>query len=218
MTEVICEAPTGLRVEIAYPQEGELAPEVIDWVLEQSKGEDVRPVDGTDLLTSFATYVAYVSREADEPAQIAGFLRQRSEDNVGFRMPGGTLYPNELGTLLVDRNFRGKKHGVADALVRSATTMMTHPVVRSMNHNRALTPVAVCNPAGKATFSRNGFTPIGQLGADRTVQAYFPDGKAESVVEELAHAYIQTEFAKKLSGLERYAGMSVIEHPLLSVA
>ncbi|TAH35163.1 GNAT family N-acetyltransferase [Candidatus Saccharibacteria bacterium] len=213
MSALLSYSETGINVVLELPTDGELDAHVANTVAAGVSQENMRVVTPEEILGSFATYTAWHVDGAGP--SVAGFLRQRTEDNYAFPLrvaqgPNGEPGPitlhtyaiNELGTLWVNPDFRGRKFGVADALVDAASSVMRQPTERP---GYSQLPVAVCNPGGRKVFERCKFEQIGTIGTDRVVMASPP-------IDEVGfYAWYALDFrkhmAQAMARIPRYAGL-----------
>jgi GNAT superfamily N-acetyltransferase len=151
------------------------------------------PLSVTELVQG-STGFWWATTEINGEQKLVGFLRERYPREV--QLADTTIQAQELGTLLVDPAFQGQK--VAQRLIRYAAA-----------HAEAdgAVPLAVCQGAGQQVFENQGFQRVGILeredGDYRFVEARLPDQTNQET---------QIMLAESLTRLDRFAGMSVLEH------
>lgn len=217
MSELLVSSEAGIDVVLELPTEGELDAHVAETVAAGVSQENMRGVTPQEILGSFATYTAWHFDKTGPT--VAGFLRQRTEDNYAFPLylpdltgRGGepevihTYVINELGTLWVNPVYRGRQFAVADTLVGAASTFMQEFSVR---RERSLLPVAVCNPGGRKVFERWGFDRVGTIGEDRAVMALPPGDEWGELMWYFAG--FREQVTRGMAGIERFAGLTACE-------
>lgn len=196
------------------PQVEGLRPEIIDWVVEATNQENMKPVTESDLLGSLAAYIAYAS-DGDGGMEPVGFLRQRVEDGAEIRVRSTandqhyTLFANELGTLVVKPSHRGRKWAIADELVQTASITMLEPDALD---DGVFVPYAVCNADGGKVFDRAGYDTVGTMHTEKGERniKMLPPLLVRPIMQVWHDYELGGAIARGLgSEVERFAGMAV---------